>query len=70
MLLCLLSKVVSYFFYSKRPTEFYRWIHANHIYPKGTNRRVPNKEQKEERENVKGRIMKKQAVFKNLFKVS
>ena len=50
--------------------EFHRWIHANHIYPKGTKRRAPNKEQKEERGNVQGRLMEKQAVFKNLFKVT
>ena len=36
MFLCLLSEVVSYLFYSKRPTEVNWWIHPNHICPQRT----------------------------------
>ena len=39
MFLCLLDEVVSYLFYSKRSTEVYWWIHANHLSPQRTKRR-------------------------------
>ena len=31
MILCLLGKIVSYLFYSKRPAEVNSWIDPNHI---------------------------------------
>ena len=39
MFLCLLGEVVSYLFYSKRPTEVNWWIHPNHISPQRTSRK-------------------------------
>ena len=39
MFLCLLSKVVSYLFYNKRPTEVNWWIHPNHISPQRTRKK-------------------------------
>ena len=38
MFLCLLGEVVSYLFYSKRPTEIKLWISPRHISPQGTKR--------------------------------
>ena len=39
MFLCLLGEVVSYLFYSKRPTEVNWWIHPNHISPQRTRKK-------------------------------
>ena len=39
MFLCLLGEVVSYLFYSKRPTEVTWWIHPNHISPQRTRKK-------------------------------
>ena len=45
MFLCLLGEIVSYLFYSKRPTtEVNWWIHLKRICPQGTKRRAKKRD--------------------------
>ena len=45
MFLCLLGEIVSYLFYSKRPTTKVNWwIHLKRICPQGTKRRAKNRD--------------------------